>query len=361
MKSNGNRTLPAVLVVTVFLGVGCAKTASLPGPTSQIDKPNLLINDRLKSLSSPASGRTIDCGITSVGKASDSVSKCASAASSAGKPFFALYSGPSWSFFQSAYGLAGDAEGNVYEVAYDSRGLLNLNVGKKSEVFDQNQIMVTGCIKPVHLDRTEEGIVACVMPVNEQASEMAAHLQPVETTVCAIVQQPSAFNNKMVRVHGYASGNFEYSELGADGCSGSLWFAYANGEGPPGLAAYVNGGARLGAEDSEGRLVLPIPVKVVKDTNFRRFQKLMKVRLEADRQSEKRSATTFTFYRVAATFIGRIDGVSNDVHAFHLKRNEMDRADYLGFGQMGLFDAQFVLQSVANDSVLESFPPTGPD
>jgi hypothetical protein len=34
----------------------------------------------------------------------------------------------------------------------------------------------------------------------------------------------------------------------------------------------------------------------------------------------------------------------------------MDRADYLGFGQMGLFDAQFVHQSVANDAVLEAFP-----
>jgi len=42
---------------------------------------------------------------------------------------------------------------------------------------------------------------------------------------------------------------------------------------------------------------------------------------------------------------------------FHLKRKNTDRADFLGFGQMGLFDAQFVLQSVANDAVLGKSPP----
>jgi hypothetical protein len=59
----------------------------------------------------------------------------------------------------------------------------------------------------------------------------------------------------------------------------------------------------------------------------------------------------------AATFIGRIDGVPDDVHAFHLKRKDMNRADFLGFGQMGLFDGQFVVQSVEQDAVLEKFPP----
>ena|ERR1700733_5159398 len=45
------------------------------------------------------------------------------------------------------------------------------------------------------------------------------------------------------------------------------------------------------------------------------------------------------------------------VRAFHLKRKSTDRADFLGFGQMGLFDAQFVMQAVEGRSVLEAFPP----
>jgi len=235
--------------------------------------------------------------------------------------------------------------------------LLHLSLGKKSQVFDDNRIKVTACIKPIRLGRAEEGMLACVTPVNEQQSALAAQQKPIETTVCAILENPAEFNNKMVRVHGYASGNFEYSELGAEGCDGSIWFAYGTGEGPPGLVMYVTGGAWPGAEDSEGRLILPIPVNLVKDSSFQRFQKLMKARAEADAKSEKENPDNFVIHRVAATFTGRIDGVSDGIHAFHLKRKPTDKLDYLGFGAMGQFDAQFVLQSVANDAVLEAFPP----
>jgi hypothetical protein len=53
-----------------------------------------------------------------------------------------------------------------------------------------------------------------------------------------------------------------------------------------------------------------------------------------------------TTYRVTATFIGRVDGVSKQVHAAHLKRSSRDLVDGRGFGQMGMFDAQIVVQSV---------------
>jgi hypothetical protein len=49
--------------------------------------------------------------------------------------------------------------------------------------------------------------------------------------------------------------------------------------------------------------------------------------------------------------------VSPDIHAFHQKRAEMDRADFLGFGQMGLFDAQFILQSVEGHAILAASLP----
>jgi len=84
----------------------------------------------------------------------------------------------------------------------------------------------------------------------------------------------------------------------------------------------------------------------------------MMARAKADERSTKnKDADSWTFYRVTATFTGRIDAVSDDIHAFHQERKDTDRADFLGFGQMGLFDAQFVLQSVGNDAVLEKFPP----
>jgi hypothetical protein len=152
--------------------------------------------------------------------------------------FSILYSSSTFGFFKFTYGSAGDAAGNIYEVEYDSRGLLHLGLRKRSQVFDGNRIRVTTCVKPIRLGSTQQ--------------------KPLETTVCAILEHPSAFDNKMVRIHGYASGNFEYSELGADGCSRALWFICGNGEGPPDLVATVSGGARPGSEDAEGRLILPV-------------------------------------------------------------------------------------------------------
>jgi hypothetical protein len=58
--------------------------------------------------------------------------------------------------------------------------------------------------------------------------------------------------------------------------------------------------------------------------------------------------------RVTATFTGRIDGVSKEIHAAHLKRSSFDHPDFKGFGQMGMFDAQFVLQSVENVLAVDS-------
>ncbi len=185
-------------------------------------------------------------------------------------------------------------------------------------------------------------------------SAKAAHQTPIDTTLCAVTENPFLYNNKMVRIHGQLSVSSEYSELSEGGCSGSIWFAYGNDSAPPGLVAYVSGGSMPGAQDSEGKRILPIPVKLVKNANFNRFQNLIRAQVRADARATRSNPNK---YVVTATLIGRIDSVSPDIHAFHLKRTEMDRADFLGFGQTGLFDAQFVLQSVESDAVLSASPP----
>jgi hypothetical protein len=47
--------------------------------------------------------------------------------------------------------------------------------------------------------------------------------------------------------------------------------------------------------------------------------------------------------RVTATFTGRIDSVSKELHAAHLKQSPNEKHGFKGFGQMGLFDAQLVV------------------
>ncbi|MGH9736414.1 MAG: hypothetical protein ACRD8A_17730 [Candidatus Acidiferrales bacterium] len=189
--------------------------------TSQTESGDQLIAEKLVALGSSAGGQLLDCGITY--KPNSKASDCAETAFRDGKPFHVLYLGPARASFHFAYGLAGDKNGSIYEVLYDSRGLLYLGMPKNSQVSDDNRIRVTRCVKPVRLGRTEDGMMACIIPVDEQASRLAAQEKPIDTTVCAILNDPSAFNNKLVRVHGYVSASFEYSELEADGCSRSIW------------------------------------------------------------------------------------------------------------------------------------------
>lgn len=322
------------------------------------DPTNRLIRERLQSLASTDRQDATDCGDTAMDKPDASVSSCIQTAFASRKSFYARYFDDG-NIRYISYGLASDPAGNVFEVVYNRSGLLNFNLGKNEQVFDDYHIRVRECIKPVTLGKTEEGMIACVTTINAEASAAAAHQKRIDTTICEILKDPSAFNNTIVRVRGHFSGNFEYSVLSGNGCSGSIWFAYSGDGGPPSLVAYVAGGALPGAVDSEGRRILPVPVKLVEDKRFRRFEQLVKAGAVADARPQGDDPTKFVFHQVTATFVGRIDAVSPDIHAFHLKRKDADRADFLGFGQMGLFDAQFVLQSVESRAILEKESPPG--
>lgn len=323
---------------------------------SERDPTNRLIHDRLESLASSGRQSPLDCGETAINNPDSRISECTQTAFDAGKTFFVRYFLPGVIRVYS-YGLADDGDGNVYEVIYDSRGLLTFDLGKNENIYDNNHIRVTTCLKPVTLAKTAEGMLACVVPIDEAASAIAAARKPIETSVCAILENPSAFNNKIVSVHGHFSGNFEYSELSGDGCSGSIWFAYGNGGGPPSLVAHVSGSAEPGARDIDGRRILPVTVKLIQNEKLARFEKLAILMAKLDAQPQGTDPTRSISHQVTATFLGRIDAVSPDIHSFHLKRKPTDRADFLGFGQMGLFDAQFVLEAVEDEAVLEKQPP----
>src|SRR5258708_37459559 len=114
-----------------------------------------------------------------------------------------------------------------------------------------------------------------------QNSPRRVEPKPIETTVCAILQNPSAFNNKLVKVRGHVSVTFEYSVLEDEGCTDGIWFALADGSGPPGLVATVNGNGKPGGRDSRGTPVPPRSVRIVRDSNFSRFERYMRIKAEA--------------------------------------------------------------------------------
>jgi hypothetical protein len=248
--------------------------------------------------------------------------------------------------------LAGDANGNVFAVTYQTRAFPSVAPTRHTQLLDDNHTRVTECVKPVTLDKTSRGLLACITPVNQEESKKVAHQQPVDTTVCAVLENPASFNNRLVRIRGHFSGNFEYSMLSGDGCKDALWFGYGGGGGPPSLAIWVGGRARAGSEDLQGKLILPVPVKLVRDSKFEQFEKQTAAMAKADADYEKAHPNEYVSHCVTATFIGRIDAVSSEVHEFRKKQRTPDHSDGLGFGQMGLFEGQLILQSVVDDATL---------
>jgi hypothetical protein len=289
-----------------------------------------------------------DCGTTTSTKPDTSVSGCGLNAFHDHKAFFLGYYEEPW----FAYGLASNSAGGLFAVTYRLRRFPAVAPNRYTQLMDDNYTRITQCAKPVTLDKTTEGLLACIAPVNREESDRVANQTAVDTTVCAVLENPAAFNNKLVRIRGKFSGNFEYSMLSADDCNGSLWFEYGDGGGPPSLAVYVSGGARPGSEDSEGKLILPVPVNVVHDAKLKRFEKQTVAMAKADADWERRHPNEFVRHCVTATFIGRIDAVSPEIHEFRKRQRADESSDFLGFGQMGLFEAQLVIRSVVDDAVL---------
>ena len=297
---------------------------------------------RLRDIASRKGGSAIDCGQSSTRPTDARISECVQKAFQNGKAFFVRYDTAA----AFSHGLAGDADGNVSSVVYDLRTFPAIAATRFTQLFDGNHTKVTSCVRPITLG-TEDGELACITPINEVASAIAAQQKPVETTVCAVLENPAAFNNRIVRLHGHLWINFEYSMLSGDGCSGRIWFEYAGENGPPGLVLYPGGEATPGAQDPDGKRILPVPVKLVRDQNLNRFETLMKSRAGPDQYRRGIKSCGFPFHQVSATFWGRMDVVSQDprISSDAIRKSETRPA--------GLLRCQFVMQSVENDAILE--------
>ena len=235
-----------------------------------------------------------------------------------------------------------------------SKGWLQIGFPKRSQFSDDGRIVSTLCLKPISLIQADNSELACAIPLSPSASKMQIPAKPVDTTICEIEKDPSAFNNKLVRVRGGVLIGSEYSTISDEACPHGmgLWFELGGGGSSPGLVATIGGGSRPGEEDADGRIVPPFAITLVRDANFTRFDRLIRAAIKANKQATKSEPDEYIFHEVTATFVGRIDGVPPEIHAFHLKRKPMDKLDYLGFGQAGQFDAQLVVRSVENDAVM---------
>jgi hypothetical protein len=175
--------------------------------------------------------------------------------------------------------------------------------------------------------------------------------KPLEATVCKILDDPSAYNNRLVKVRGYVNASSEYSLLVEERCdTNPIWFAFADGSVAPQLVATVNGTGTAGG-NSKGRQIPPMPLHLIRDANYTALMHYLAISAKGEACADGPPPPLppdCTTYRVSATFTGRVDGVSKQVHEAHRKRSSGDQIDGRGFGHMGMFDAQIVVQSVEN-------------
>lgn len=344
---------PLPLLACIALASVASAQVPVPKALGSDDAPDRVFTDRLKTMSAEKGGHAIDCGITTAKRPENSVAACGQKAFEQHTPFFLGYETLFRDTVTFAYGMAGDATGRVFAITYQGRAYPPVALNQHMQLMDDNRTRVMECFKPVTLD-TARGLLACTPPVNQEESEKAAGQKPLDTTVCAVLANPAAFNNRIVRIRGHYTGNFEYSTLSGDRCDGSsMWFGYGGGGGPPNLSAYVStGNVSPGSEDSEGRRILPVPVKLIRDEKFERFEKAVRsFSLNHEVVPLIGGAAEPKF--VTATFVGRIDAVSTEVHEFLKKQPAEYKSTGLGFGQMGQYEAQFILQSVEDDATLE--------
>jgi hypothetical protein len=154
--------------------------------------------------------------------------------------------------------------------------------------------------------------------------------EPISTTVCAVMADPSAFSGRLVKLRATLETGPEAATI-SDAAGGSCdgpWLEIAPKKDSP---------ARL--EDSDAELQRQNPVFLFEDGNMKQYDDAMDaVVYPRDEDSEFEGASGPPKYKVSATMTGRVDYTGE--HGF-------------GFGHMNGSRVRFVLSAVENVSTQE--------
>lgn len=174
-----------------------------------------------------------------------------------------------------------------------------------------------------------------------------APAQPVDTTVCEVMNKPAAFDGKIVRIKATAMAGFDQFAIkdAADPNCGYpvnvIWLDYPAGtKGKAGPAALVT---VQPARNFTGKYTPPTrtPVTLDKNSDFKQFDSALA------RKHEKGLDMCLgcTQNEVTAVFVGRLDGVAEAGLTYDASGKIVG---FGGFGNMNAYPARLVLQSVSN-------------
>lgn len=170
-----------------------------------------------------------------------------------------------------------------------------------------------------------------------------AFAEVVDASVCEVLADPSAFDGKFVRIKAATViAGFDEFVVDGSGCSpaAAIWLAYPEGaKAKAGPAALVRlQVAKNGAAVSDAPKRTAVALQ--KNGDFERFDSLLA-------RPYKSHATCLGCprYTVAATLVGRLDGVS----VSRVVRDKAGKAAGIdGFGNLSLYRARLVLQAVSD-------------
>jgi hypothetical protein len=177
------------------------------------------------------------------------------------------------------------------------------------------------------------------------ACAFGLHAQAVDTTVCAIVKNPKAFDGKIVRIKGTAEAGFDQFIVKDSSPCGfpvdGIWLSY-----PPGTKGKAGPAVMLQVQPAHnfaGTYTAPTrtPVELDKSKDFKQFDNL----LSQPHNKGGGMCLGCSRYAVTATLVGRLDGVESA----SLQRDKAGKIiGFGGFGNMNAYPARLVLQSVAD-------------
>jgi hypothetical protein len=170
---------------------------------------------------------------------------------------------------------------------------------------------------------------------------------PVNVNVCDVVKTPAAFDGKIVQIKGTviaAFDEFAIEDSTEPNCGfqeNAIWLSYPQGtkakSGPAALVTVQPAHNFAGSYKAPART----PVTLQRDKTFKQFDAL----LSQGHQKGANMCLGCTRYQVTATFVGRLDGVSDAT----LKRDNSGKiVGFGGFGNMNGYPARLVLQSVSD-------------
>ena len=183
------------------------------------------------------------------------------------------------------------------------------------------------------------GLTVLVLSVGVRSAVSA---EVTDTSVCDVLENPASFDGKVIRIKAAtAVAGFDEFILDGSGCNpaGPIWLAYPEGtKAKAGPAAFL----RLRPAKNSPIVVRTAdrpPVELQKDNAFERFDSLL-----ATPYTSPALCLGCPRYTVVATLVGRLDGASTPglVHDKNGKPISLG-----GFGNMNLYPARLVLQSIS--------------